>query len=76
MNPQIEELILQGWRVTSDGPTGTQLQAPKRMKNSDLVAMFAGVVLIPFFGIGLFIIGAAVVDYVRRKPETKFIFKV
>ena len=76
INPQIEELLLKGWRVTSDGPTGTQLEAPKRMRAGEIVAIVAGVVLIPFFGIGLFIIGAAVIDYVRRKPETKFIFKV
>jgi hypothetical protein len=76
LNPQIEELISNGWRVTSDGPTGTQLEAPKRIRTSELVAIFVGVVLLPFFGLGLFIIGAAVVDYVRRKPATKFIFKV
>lgn len=72
---RMKELLEQGWRVTSDGPQGTQLEAPKKIKTREIFTALCGVVLIPFFGLGLLVIVAVVIDYHRRKPETKFIFR-
>jgi hypothetical protein len=75
MNPQVQDLIEKGWRVISDGASGTQMQAPKKMTAGEVGAIVVGVVLIPFFGIGFLVIAGAIVDHIRRKPETKFIFR-
>lgn len=75
MNPQVSDLIEKGWRVTSDGASGTQLEAPKKMTAREVGAIVCGIVLIPFFGIGLLVIASAVIDHIRRKPETRFIFR-
>ena len=72
---RMKELLEQGWRVTSDGPQGTQLEAPKKMKGREIFSISCGILLLPFFGLGLLIIAAALIDYHRRRPETKFIFR-
>ena len=75
MNPKIQDLIDKGWRITSDGPSGVRLEAPKKMTMREGFTIAVGVVLIPFFGIGLLVIGAAIIDHLKRTPETLFIFR-
>ena len=72
---RMQELLEKGWRVTSDGPQGTQLEAPKKMKGREIFSIFCGIALIPFFGLGLLMIAAVLIDYNRRRPETLFIFR-
>ena len=72
MNETKEDLMAAGWKITSDGPSGTQLEEPKRMNKREGLSILLGVMLIPFFGIGLLVIGAAVVDHFMRKPSVRF----
>jgi hypothetical protein len=78
---QVEDLVSQQWVVVSDGPSGVQLQAPKKMKTHDIVGLGIGLVSLGvglktiygyFLGIGL--IGAVLIDYfLFTKAETKFL---
>jgi len=72
MNETKEDLMSAGWKITSDGPSGTQLEEPKRMNKREGFSILVGVILIPFFGIGLLVIGAAVIDHMMRKPSVRF----
>jgi hypothetical protein len=72
MNDTKEDLIAQGWKITSDGPSGTQLEEPKRMNKREGFAVVAGIALLPAYGFGLIIILAAFVDHVTRKPNVRF----
>jgi len=72
MNKTKGELIAEGWKITSDGPSGTQLEEPKRMNKREGFALIVGIFLIPAYGIGLLVILAAFVDHVTRKPNSRF----
>jgi hypothetical protein len=63
-----------GWKVTSDGPTGVQLEKPKKMRGLDKVCLVFGLVTLCVFGLGLIFILIAVLDYCFfTKPEMRFL---
>jgi hypothetical protein len=71
---QIAELVTQRWEVISDGPSGVQLRAPKKIKVIDLICLIIGLPMIVFYGLGLILVGLGLVDYyVFTKQETKFL---
>ena len=71
---QIAELVAQGWEVISDGPSGVQLRAPKKIKRIDLICLIVGVPTVVFYGLGLILIGLGLIDYfVFTKAPTKFL---
>lgn len=74
-NDQVAALVKQGWRIVSDGPSGVQLEGPKKMKGLDQgAAILGGVLLIVAWPIGLLLIACALLDYwLLTKPETRFI---
>ena len=74
LQQQITELVGQNWEVISDGPSGVQLRAPKRIKIIDLLCFIIGLPMIVFYGLGLILIGLALVDhFIFTKAETKFL---
>ncbi len=66
-------LVRSGWKIVSDGPSGVQLEGPKKMKMQTAVALVLGVFLIFVYGIGLIVVAFALIDYAMTKPQTKFI---
>ena len=71
---QIAELVARRWEVISDGPTGAQLRAPKKMKVIDLICLIIGLPTNVFYGLGLILIGLGLIDYlIFTKAETKFL---
>lgn len=71
---QIAELVRTNWEVISDGPTGVQLRAPKKIKVIDLICLIIGLPMIVYYGLGLILVGLGLVDhYVFTKQETKFL---
>jgi hypothetical protein len=74
MNPdELNTLLGAGWNIVSDGPSGIQLQR-KKMKGLDKACLILGGVLIFAYGIGLFFILIALIDYFfLTKPETLFV---
>jgi len=81
LQQQVEDLVSQQWVVVSDGPSGVQLRAPKKMKTHDIVGLGAGLVslgvgLKTVYGycLGVVLIGAVLIDYfLFTKAETKFL---
>jgi len=74
MRQQIAKLVSQGWAVVSDGPTGVQLRAPKKMKKLDLLCIVLGLPMVFFYGLGLILIGLGLLDYfLFTQTETKFL---
>ena len=71
----LREKLKAGWTVKSDGPSGVQLEAPKKMKSLDKGAAVLGAALVVFVPpLGGLLIVAAVVDYAfLTKPETMFV---
>lgn len=56
-------LIAKNWKITSDGPAGTQMQGPKEMGWLDKGCLIVGVLTVWFGGIGFLFIGIAMIDY-------------
>jgi hypothetical protein len=74
MQQQIAKLISQRWEVISDGPTGVQLRAPKKMKKLDLLCIVLGLPMVFFYGLGLILIGLGLLDYfLFTESEMKFL---
>jgi hypothetical protein len=75
LQQQISDLVSRRWEVISDGPSGVQLRAPKKLKLIDLICLIVGVpALILFHWIGLVPIALGLIDYfVFTKVETKFL---
>jgi hypothetical protein len=70
---QFKEALAQGWVVLSEGPSGAQMELPKKMKTQTKVALVIGLILILLWGFGFLVIIAALIDYAMQKKETKFI---
>jgi len=71
---EIAQLVEARWVVISDGPTGVQLRAPRKMKIIDLICLIVGLPMIVFWGLGLILIGLGLIDhFVLTQPETKFL---
>ena len=70
----IRGLSAAGWRVLSDGPTGVQMEAPKKMRTGDKVVMSLAIFLLFVWApIGVLILLVGVNNYAFfTKPETKF----
>jgi hypothetical protein len=60
---ELRGYIENGWEIMSDGPSGVQLRAPKTMKGLDKACLVFGILTVIFWGIGLFFIFIAVLDY-------------
>jgi hypothetical protein len=66
--PSFEEAVRRltalGWKVTSDGPTGVQMQGPKTMNSLHRVLLGVGFVLL-FVQLvaGIVLIAAALIGY-------------
>ena len=74
MQQQIAKLVSQRWEVISDGPTGVQLRAPRKMKVLDVLCLVIGLPMIVFYGLGLILIGLGLIDhFVFTKSEMKFL---
>ncbi len=77
---EIAGLVANHWEVVSDGPSGAQLRAPRKLKTLDVVGFLLGLAsfalgfLTPMaYGIGLVLIGLALLDYyVFTQREVKF----
>ena len=73
-NQQVQELLGSGWKITSDGPTGIQFSGPKNMRGLDKACLVFGILTFWIYGIGLFFIFIALLDYwLMTKPEEKFL---
>lgn len=71
---ELNQHTSKGWVVISEGPSGAQLEKPRAMKPVDKLALVVGVLTLPFAGVGLIFIIAAVLDYVFfTKAESKFL---
>lgn len=74
MQEQIAKLVSQHWIVISDGPTGVQLRSPRKLKKLDLLCLIIGLPMIMFYGLGLILVGLALIDhFVLTKTEMKFL---
>jgi len=81
LQAQVAGLVAQHWEVISDGPSGVQLRAPRKLRILQLLGIVLGLAsfalgtLTPLaYGIGLILIGLALLDYyVFTKRETKFL---
>lgn len=77
---EIAGLVARGWEVISDGPSGVQLRAPRKIKSLDVVSFVLGLAsftlgfLTPMaYGIGAVLILLALLDYfVLTEREIKF----
>lgn len=71
---QIAGLVARRWEVISDGPTGVQLRAPKKMKVIDMICLVVGLPAVVFHGLGVVLIGLGLIDYfIFTKAEKKFL---
>jgi hypothetical protein len=76
----IAGLVANHWEVISDGPSGVQLRAPRKLKTLDVLSFVLGLAsfalgfLTPMaYGIGLILVVLALLDYfVLSKREIKF----
>lgn len=71
----VQTLASAGWTIIHDGPSGTQLIAPRQMRLLDKIAMVVGVILLfLFWPLGVFLILMAIIDFYALTPrEKKFI---
>jgi hypothetical protein len=71
----ISQLVSEGWTITADGPSGTQLSGKKRMKTLDALCFGVGAFcLFLFWPLGSFLIVISLIDYFfLTKPESRFI---
>jgi len=66
--------LREGWLIVSDGLSGAQLQKPKVMRRLDKICLVIGVITIPIYGLGLFLVLLALLDYAYfTKQETMFL---
>lgn len=72
----LKEALGKGWIMISEGPSGAQLELPKRMKGQTKGAIIVGILLVFLYGIGVIIIAAALIDYAMQKKETQFISRL
>jgi hypothetical protein len=74
---QLKGALAEGWIMLSEGPSGAQLELPKKMKTQTKVALVVGFLLVfLFWWLGLIVIGAALIDYAMQKKQTKFISRM
>lgn len=74
VDEQVAAAVKEGYQIASDGPTGIQLVKPKKMTLGDKLCLIFGVLTCWIFGIGLFFILIAALDYwFFTKAKTKFI---
>ncbi len=66
----LRQLTSQGWTVVSEGSSGAQLAGPKKMRKLDKGAIIVGIPLVLLYGLGLFLIGIALLDYVFLTPRS------
>ena len=60
---QLAAHLRAGWQIVSDGPSGVQLQGPKKMAGLDQAALVLGVLTFWIYGIGFIFIAIALIDY-------------
>ncbi|MFA5262343.1 MAG: hypothetical protein WC378_00860 [Opitutaceae bacterium] len=68
-----QQLISEGWKIISDGPSGMQLQEPRRLGNLGKVFLALGILAVLFFWLaGLVLMGFSLAAYLLSKQETRF----
>jgi hypothetical protein len=70
---QLKGALAEGWIMLSEGPSGAQLELPKRMKTQTKVALVVGFFLLFLWGLGAIVMIAALIDYAMQKKQTKFV---
>ena len=81
LQAQVAGLVAEHWEVISDGPSGVQLRAPRKLRPLGLLALGLGLacfglgfLTVMAYGFGLILIALALLDYyVFTKRETKFL---
>jgi len=73
---ELKQALAAGWILLSEGPSGAQLELPKKMRTQTQVALILGVVLLFAYGLGLILIIVALIDYAIQKKETKFVSRI
>ena len=81
LQAQVAGLVAQHWEVISDGPSGVQLRAPRKLRLLQVLGFVLGLVsfalgtLTPMaYAFGFILIGLALLDYyVFTNRETKFL---
>lgn len=72
---QLHAHLDKGFKVISDGPTGIQLEGPKKMTGLVQGALIIGGLLTFVYGIGLIIVVFALIDYAMAKKPTVFLHR-
>lgn len=72
---ELNQLLGSGWKIVSDGPSGVQLEGPKKMRTLDQLCFAGGVVLCFLIApLGILLVLVAIVDYAAfTKPPRQFI---
>jgi hypothetical protein len=71
---ELDQLIKEGWKIVSDGPSGVQLSGPKKMHGADQLCLVFGILTFWIYGLGFIFIVIAMLDYwFMTKPEMKFL---
>ena len=71
---RLQNYISQGWKVTSDGPAGVQLEMPKQLSTAGKFCLVLGLVGLLLAGLGIILLIFAAVDYfILAKPPTMFL---
>ena len=71
---QLKGALAEGWIMLSEGPSGAQLELPKKMRTQTKVAVVVGFLLVfLFWWLGLIVVGASLIDYAMQKKQTKFL---
>ena len=73
---QLKGALAEGWIMISEGPSGAQLELPKKMKTQTKVALVVGFFLLFLWGLGAIVMIAALIDYAMQKKQTKFISRM
>ena len=72
----LKAALAEGWIMISEGPSGAQLELPKKMKTQTKVALVLGFFLLFLWGLGVIVMIAALIDYAMQKKQTKFISRM
>ena len=71
---QVADAVKAGWKIVSDGPSGVQLVGPKKMQSLDKICLAVGLLTFWIYGIGLFFMALAALDYsIFTKAPMQFI---
>jgi len=81
LQQHVAKLVAKKWEVISDGPSGVQLRAPKKLRKFDWLALGLGLLCFGLgfltvlaYGFGLILVALGLLDYfVLTKAQTVFL---